>query len=258
LLIDSTYELQLSHIETVAKEDPCMSEDLSKRKYVNLKCSKAPRTCKVCITFRKIFCLAYHLVSPVNNEFVTNEKWIELIKQKFKGSNFEFLSEQIAKYSSYDFELKLRNIFEENYHFMSVDERHCNYKERLKTNSIMGSIIHTNYWLLLIFEIISRQNFQVENTSNSLKKIVEKLNLELCTCEKMKHFSDDKNLLKKRFLNSLGICYLNLNSVEVERFSIFGDDFASFKLRNIYKIYDKSVISDLHRSEYSKVFKIKN
>jgi len=153
LLIGSSYKLQLSHIETIAEEDPSMSEDLSKRKYVNFKCSKPSRTCEICIVFRKKLHSAYHLVHPVNNEFVTNEKWIELIKQKFKRSKFELLSEQIAKYSSYDFEVELRNIFDENYHFMSVDKRHRDYKERIKKKSIMDSIIDTNYWFILITKI---------------------------------------------------------------------------------------------------------
>jgi len=249
LLIGSAYKLQLSHIETIAKEASCTSEDLSKIKYANFKCLKS-KTCKVCKKFRIQFKRAYksiHLYRPLNTEFVTSQEWIELIKQKFDGSNFDFLSEQITKYSSYDFEVELRNIFEDNY-IMLTEKGHIAHKERLKKNSIMGSVIDTNYWFLLIFEIMLRQNFPVENTSNSLKKIVEKPNLELFTGEKMKHFSDDKNLLKKSFLNSMGICYanLNLNSVEFERFSMFGDNFASFKLRNNYKIYDKSVISDLH------------
>ncbi|XP_016658851.1 uncharacterized protein LOC107883408 [Acyrthosiphon pisum] len=153
LLIGSTYyKAQINHIETIAN-DPSMNEDLSKRKYVSFKCSKPSRTCEICIAFRKKLCSAYHLVHPVNNEFVTKKKWMKCIKKKFKGDRHYGLYKEIAKYSSYDFEVELRNIFEYNYHFKAEDERHRDYKERIKKKSIMDSIIDTNYWFTLITKI---------------------------------------------------------------------------------------------------------
>lgn len=112
-LLKETYKDQINHIEQIAKESPGMSEDLSKRKYVNFKCLKPSRTCIVCMEFRKKLLSAYHLVKTVNNEFVPSEKWMQFIKKKFEGSNFYCRAEQIVKYSSYDFEVKLRNIFED-------------------------------------------------------------------------------------------------------------------------------------------------
>jgi len=197
LLLKETYKDQINHIETIAKEDPSMSEDLSKRKYVNFKCSKPSRTCEICIAFRKKLCSAYHLVHPVNNEFVTNKKWIKCIEKKFEGSSYYWLSEQIAKYSSYDFEVELRNIFDDNYHFMAGDERHRDYKERIKKKSIMDSIIDTNYWFILITKIITlNPNLPVKNIENSFKNQVEKFTH--FTREKNEHFNENIKLEEKK------------------------------------------------------------
>lgn len=186
-LLKETYQDQINHVETIAKEASCTSENLTKRKYINFKCLKPSRTCEACKAFRKKFCSAYHLIDTVNNEYVTNEKWIKCIEIKFEGSNFYWLSEQIAKYSSYDFEVELRNIFDDNYHYMSVDKRHRDRKERLKKMSIMDGI-DTDYWITLISKImILHPNLPVENTENSFKNPI----IELFTREENEHFNEN-------------------------------------------------------------------
>jgi len=221
-LLKETYKDHINHIKIIAKEFSCISEDLPKRKYPNFKCLKPSRTCQICIEFRKKLCSAYHLVDTVNNEYVPNEKWIKCIEKKFEGSNFYWLSAQIAKYSSYDFEVELRNIFEDNY-TQKVDKRHYDRKENLKNESIMDGIINTDYWFLLISKIM-------------ILNRVGKHNSELFTCEKNEHFIKNIKIEKKikRFLNTMGIFYSNVG------------------------FYVKKFGNSVIRSNYFKLFKIKN
>ncbi|KAF0723627.1 Uncharacterized protein FWK35_00039279 [Aphis craccivora] len=139
--------------------------------------SKCPNStlCNDCKDFKKPFCSKYHLVGP-------KPHWIDCIKKKFENTSLHWLPEEIivdiAKYSSYDVEVELRNIYEQNY-IDCVDIKHENYKDRLKSKSIMFkdnlTFLSTNYWFKLIFKVIVLNlNSRHEN---NYKNPIEKYNL---------------------------------------------------------------------------------
>jgi len=207
-LLFGSADLYTARVDT---KDQCIKDinyNILNNENIGSKCPNS-NLCNDCKDFKKPFCSTYHIVGP-------KPHWIDCIKKKFGNTSLHWLSEEIivdiAKYSSYDVEVELRNIYEQNY-VDCVDIKHENYKDLLKSKSIMFkdnlTFLSTNYWFKLIFKVI---------VLNINKNPIEKYNQ--FTSEKNKHvntnvINNDKNKEIKRYLDSKGIFYSmsNLNII---------------------------------------------
>jgi hypothetical protein len=203
--------------------------------------SKCPNSilCDDCKDFKKKFCSKYHIAGP-------KPEWVDCTKNKLRNISLHWLPEEIvfdiAKYSSYDVEVELRNIYEKNY-IDCIDSKHEKFKDNLKSKSIMfkdnESFLSTNYWFKFIFKIIVlHQNLTNENNYKKLTDkyglFISEKNKNVNTCNQFLITNVIKNEKTAKFLDSLGICYSksDINDLNERRYATFGNNFVDYELRN--------------------------
>jgi len=102
--------------------------------------------CEGCRTKKDEFRKNYHLVNNVN--------WFSIISRKFNKCKLVWLIYMITIYSSYDFEVLLRELYEKVYEII-CDSGHEFWKNKITKKSITHQkiIVSNKYWYNLIFKI---------------------------------------------------------------------------------------------------------
>jgi len=121
--------------------------------------------CTECRIKKGELCKNYHLVN--------NSKWFSIISRKFNKTKLIWLIDELAKFSGYDFEVLLRQLFESVYQ-IKCDKGYDFWKKKISLKSITqrSNPVSSNYWCNLIFKILELKCKDVD-----LNCIISKNNL---------------------------------------------------------------------------------
>jgi len=166
--------------------------------------------CYNCRLRKKEFCYKYHL---------TNNKglWLEC----FNRINFikpfldrSWFVNELMYYSSIDFEIKLRELYERIY-IREPDSNHEYWKNKLKSHSLVYNKHCFNdsyYWPSLLFEIFLKSIRNTLDLNSVYSKLIFNINLFYSNYQ-FKNNNNNKN----KILDAINIDYIEINSILIKR-----------------------------------------